>query len=38
MSMKQLFLFFALFRLMSIDKLCNASFMFDELSVIETDG
>ena len=30
MSMEQLSLFFTLFRLMSRDKLCNASFMFDE--------
>ena len=30
MSMEQLFLFFTLFHLMSLDKLCNALFMFDE--------
>ena len=30
MSMEQLFLFFTLFRLMSMDKLCNTSFISDE--------
>ena len=30
MSMEQFPLFFTLFQLMSKDKLCNASFMFDE--------
>ena len=38
MSMKQLFLFFTLVQLMAMEKLCNAWFMFDELSVVEGDG
>ena len=38
MSIEQLLLLFKLFRLMSKDKLCSASFMFDELSMVEGDG
>ena len=37
MSMEQLFLFFTLVKLMPMDKLCNAWFMFDELSVVDGD-